>query len=528
MNDCCLVEVIVDQPPVLVENLPPPEAPTEIELGIPGPPGPPGVGATGLTGPQGLKGDTGLTGPQGLKGDTGDTGPQGLKGDTGDTGPAGSDATVTAENITAALGAAPVVTDDSRLSNSREWTAETVSQAEAESGTATTRRAWTAERVKQAIAAWWATAKGSLTGPVVISADSSSPALKITQTGTGNILELYDETGDTTPFIVNSSGNVGVGAAPTTRFDVSTNGAADTYIRTRNGAATSGFDIGVSSGGTAYIYNRNNTNIIFGTNNVGCFWIDVAGRAGIGQAAVAGTSLRLGASITGNTNSQLCRADGTVQSDVSGMGRGFITVLNTAPVAFTTNITHFQANQGTVGAGSSITCQYGFSAESSLIGASNNYGFYGAIAAGTGRYNFYASGTAPNYYAGASTFAGGITSTSPSAAMGYGTGAGGTVTQATSKTTAVTLNKPCGQITMNNAALAAGAETSFTLNNSLIGATDLVVVTPLGGFSASGIYSARIGSTQSGYVTIFVKNETAGSLSEAPVFGFAIIKGAAS
>lgn len=43
--------------------------------------------------------------------------------------------------------------NDSRLSDSREWTADTVSQAEAEAGTATTRRAWTAERVAQAIVA---------------------------------------------------------------------------------------------------------------------------------------------------------------------------------------------------------------------------------------------------------------------------------------------------------------------------------------------------------------------------------------
>jgi hypothetical protein len=45
--------------------------------------------------------------------------------------------------------------DDSRLSDTREWTATTVSQAEAEAGTETTRRAWTAQRVRQAIAAWW-------------------------------------------------------------------------------------------------------------------------------------------------------------------------------------------------------------------------------------------------------------------------------------------------------------------------------------------------------------------------------------
>jgi hypothetical protein len=49
-----------------------------------------------------------------------------------------------------------IATNDSRLTDAREWTASTVTQAEAEAGTATTRRAWTAQRVFQAIAAWWA------------------------------------------------------------------------------------------------------------------------------------------------------------------------------------------------------------------------------------------------------------------------------------------------------------------------------------------------------------------------------------
>lgn len=44
---------------------------------------------------------------------------------------------------------------DPRLTNSREWTASTVSQSEAEEGTSTTRRAWTAQRVRQAISGWW-------------------------------------------------------------------------------------------------------------------------------------------------------------------------------------------------------------------------------------------------------------------------------------------------------------------------------------------------------------------------------------
>ena len=47
-------------------------------------------------------------------------------------------------------------TDDTRLTDAREWAAATVTQAEAEAGTATIRRAWTAQRVFQAVAAWWA------------------------------------------------------------------------------------------------------------------------------------------------------------------------------------------------------------------------------------------------------------------------------------------------------------------------------------------------------------------------------------
>lgn len=51
--------------------------------------------------------------------------------------------------------AGKVDSTDTRLTNAREWTATTVSQAEAETGTASTRRAWTAQRVRQAVNAWW-------------------------------------------------------------------------------------------------------------------------------------------------------------------------------------------------------------------------------------------------------------------------------------------------------------------------------------------------------------------------------------
>jgi len=119
---------------------------------------------------------------------------------------------------------------------------------------------------------------------------------------------------------------------------------------------------------------------------------------------------------------------------------------------------------------------------------------------------------------------GAVTVTSP-AGLGYGTGAGGTVTQATSKSTTVTLNKPCGQITMNSAALAAGATVQFTLNNSLITADDLVLAAHNATVGIAGAYDVRVVPAAGGGVFLQVKNTTASSLSEAIIINFAIIKG---
>ena len=105
---------------------------------------------------------------------------------------------------------------------------------------------------------------------------------------------------------------------------------------------------------------------------------------------------------------------------------------------------------------------------------------------------------------------------------GYITGEGGTVTQATSKATAVTLNKKCGQITMNAAALAAATTVTFVLTNSTIAATDLLVLNhDAGGTAGSYLLNAQCGA---GSVSINVRNVTAGSLAEAIVIGFAVIK----
>jgi hypothetical protein len=104
---------------------------------------------------------------------------------------------------------------------------------------------------------------------------------------------------------------------------------------------------------------------------------------------------------------------------------------------------------------------------------------------------------------------------------GYATG-GGTVTQATDKATAVTLNRPCGQITTHNAALAAATAVSFTLTNSQIAPTDVILINNAsGGTTGAYLFGARAGS---GSAVITIRNVTVGSLSEALVLSFAVIK----
>jgi hypothetical protein len=79
----------------------------------------------------------------------------------------------------------------------------------------------------------------------------------------------------------------------------------------------------------------------------------------------------------------------------------FLSLPSTAATSFTlSSLFHYNTFQSTFGAGSTVTNQYGFNVTSSLTGATNNYGFYSDIASGSGRWNFYANGTANNYFAG--------------------------------------------------------------------------------------------------------------------------------
>jgi hypothetical protein len=105
---------------------------------------------------------------------------------------------------------------------------------------------------------------------------------------------------------------------------------------------------------------------------------------------------------------------------------------------------------------------------------------------------------------------------------GYTTGSGGTVTQTISKATGVTLNKSTGQITLDAAALAANTTVSFTLTNTVIQANDILILNHISaGTAGSYLINAQ---SAAGSASINVRNITAGSLSEAIVIAFAVIK----
>lgn len=111
-------------------------------------------------------------------------------------------------------------------------------------------------------------------------------------------------------------------------------------------------------------------------------------------------------------------------------------------------------------------------------------------------------------------------------ALGYGVGSGGTVTQATSKSTAVTLNKPSGRIVLNGAALPAGTAVSFQLNNSQISAGDTVSINVYAATATLGAYRLLADRADAGYCFVVVQSIDGVTRSEAFSIQFNVHKGA--
>jgi hypothetical protein len=296
---------------------------------------------------------------------------------------------------------------------------------------------------------------GSTGNTVISGTDNSNAMLRITQLGTGNALLVEDSTNpDSTPVVINADGRLIVGTTTSqsiagtnswgiqnhnisttgtwnARWSVDANSAS--LILSKSRSATVGSYSVVSSGdltgtirffgddGTAFVENASITSavdgtpgtndmpgrLVFSTTADGAsspterMRIDNAGQVGIGGTPAAGRSLVVSKAITGSVSGFGIRSDGTIQSDVTSAGYYVRTIAATQATAFTCpEIKHYSAAQGTFGASSVVTTQYGYAVESSLTGATNNYGFFSDIASGANRWNFYANGTAANYFAG--------------------------------------------------------------------------------------------------------------------------------
>ena len=160
--------------------------------------------------------------------------------------------------------------------DAREWTAETVSQAEAEAGTATTRRAWTAERVRQAIVAWWNGVSSAWGRRFVASADAPSGR---TALGLGNAATRAVQTSptDTTAMALMAVGAFGNGQLldlRSTVFEIGT--PSDVFSKgTVSGLARGGPD-GLN------IPAITDSNVL-GVLSVYGHWMDISGQAGSGS-----------------------------------------------------------------------------------------------------------------------------------------------------------------------------------------------------------------------------------------------------
>lgn len=111
--------------------------------------------------------------------------------------------------------------------------------------------------------------------------------------------------------------------------------------------------------------------------------------------------------------------------------------------------------------------------------------------------------------------------------LGYVTGAGGAVTQASSASTGVTLSKPCGQITTVALTTAAAAEEVFTVTNTLVEATDVIAVATT--YAGAGTPLVGVKKVVSGAFDITITNlHASAALDAAVVINFALIKAVAA
>jgi hypothetical protein len=258
--------------------------------------------------------------------------------------------------------------NDARLSDSREWTASTISQAEAEAGVATTRRAFTAERVFQAAAAWWLTASTAFGRSLAGAADASAGRTALglgslatqsgtfsgTSSGTNTGDQTIANTSDATSHTVTLSGSGGtvqlVEGANITLTTTGTSGAGIVTIASTGGGGVSDGDKGditVSASGATWTVDNGaislakQANVATGT----VFYRTTAGSGAPEVQTLATLKTDLG--LTG-TNSGDQTITLTSEATGSGVGSFAVTLANSAVIGKV--LTGYTSGAGTVAA----------------------------------------------------------------------------------------------------------------------------------------------------------------------------------
>jgi hypothetical protein len=211
--------------------------------------------------------------------------------------------------------------------------------------------------------------------------------------------------------VTNAFGFYGNIASGTNRYNIYMAGTAANYMAGRLGVGatlttgamaqitnTTAADVGLvvrgASGQTTNLFLLQNSasTTLSRFTSTGALIVD--------SAASGSALIGINGSVTGVTTAWGMLNQPVFASDVTVGAEVYRTAPSTAAASFTlTTMTHFRAGNMTIGAGSTVTNQRGFSA-GALSGATNNFGFYGDVAAATGSWNLYMNGTAANYMAG--------------------------------------------------------------------------------------------------------------------------------
>ena len=111
--------------------------------------------------------------------------------------------------------------------------------------------------------------------------------------------------------------------------------------------------------------------------------------------------------------------------------------------------------------------------------------------------------------------------------IGFADGLAGSVTQGTNKANTVVIDSPAGNIIMDSAALASGANVGFRMQNSAVAPTSVIILN-IGNGATQGAYQTQIEAVESGNANIRLYNVYGASLSEAVQLNFAVIQTTAS